>query len=55
MLVHSNGEVMKTLASLSESEKVKPYVSKSLPFEEMTNAHRSVESGKSVGKVIVTI
>ncbi len=55
LLVQSNGEDMNTLNSLMESGALKPHVSKTFPFENMGDAHLLLESGITVGKVIVTL
>ena len=55
MLVQSSGEDMEHLAGLLESRALKPEVSKVFPFEKMGEAHTQVESGKTRGKVIVTV
>lgn len=38
-----------------EDGSVKPHVSKTFAFEKLGEAHTAVESGRTVGKVIVTI
>ncbi len=54
-LVSSNGEEMQQLARLLGSGQVKSHVSLTLPFEQMREAHKQVESGKTRGKVVVTL
>lgn len=54
-LVSSDGESMKEIAGLLEKGIVKPYVSKVFPFEQLAAAHQAVESGRTVGKVVVTV
>jgi len=53
ILVQSNGEDMKNIAQLLESGAIKANVSEIFPFEQMAKAHTSVESGRTVGKVVV--
>ncbi len=53
-MVESNGEDMKAIAELLEKGKIKAHVSQTFPFEEMGKAHEQVESGRTVGKVVVT-
>lgn len=53
ILVQSNGEDMKQLAKLLESGAIKAHVSESFPFEQLAKAHKAVESGRTVGKVVV--
>ncbi|MFC7347903.1 NADP-dependent oxidoreductase [Chryseobacterium zhengzhouense] len=55
ILVQSNGEDMKQIASLLESGAVKPHVSKIFPFEQMSEAHLEQETGRTVGKIVVTL
>ena len=54
-LVESNGEDMKTLADLLEKGILKAHVAKTFPFEEISKAHEAIESGRTVGKVIVSL
>lgn len=55
MLVQSSGEDMQNLASLLEEGALKPEVSVQLPFEKMKEAFTQVASGKTRGKVVVTL
>ncbi|WP_458626574.1 NADP-dependent oxidoreductase [Winogradskyella sp. PC D3.3] len=55
ILVHSSAEDMNTLKGMLESGAIKPNIYKTFTFEDMANAHREVEKGRTVGKVIVTI
>lgn len=54
-LVKSDGKDMNTLKKLLEKEKIKAHVSKTFPFAEMGEAHKQLESGRTVGKVVVTV
>lgn len=54
-LVSSNGGDMKSIAELLEKGVVKSHVFKVFPFENMGEAHVQVETGKTKGKVIVTV
>jgi NADPH:quinone reductase-like Zn-dependent oxidoreductase len=54
-LVESNGEDMKELAQLLSRGILKPHVSKVFPFAQMGEAHLAVDSGRTVGKVVVTL
>ncbi|MBO9658755.1 MAG: NADP-dependent oxidoreductase [Chitinophagaceae bacterium] len=54
-MVESNGDDMKAIAELLGTGKIKSHVSETFPFEEMGKAHEHVESGRTVGKVVVTI
>ena len=46
---------MNTLKDLLETGVLKPHVSKTFPFAELAKAHEQIESGRTVGKVIVTV
>jgi NADPH:quinone reductase-like Zn-dependent oxidoreductase len=51
----SNGADMKSIADLLESGTVKSHVSKIFSFDEMKEAHLQIESGRTVGKIVVTV
>jgi len=53
MLVQSNGDDMNELKGLLETGVLKPHVSRTFAFAEMGKAHQALESGRTVGKVIV--
>jgi NADPH:quinone reductase-like Zn-dependent oxidoreductase len=53
--VQSNGENMKAIADLLESGKMKSVVSKTFDFSEMDKAHLQIESGRTVGKIVVLL
>ena len=55
MLVQSNGDDMQQIASLLESGVLKAHVSETFVFEDMAAAHLQVESGRTVGKVVVIL
>ena len=55
ILVHSSADNMKILKAMLENGTIKPTIYKSFDFEDMANAHRDVELGRTVGKVIVTL
>ncbi len=55
LLVQSNEKDMNTLAGFLENGTIKPHVSKTFSFEEMAQAHAQLESGRTVGKVIVKL
>lgn len=55
LLVQSNGKDMETLAELLASGDLKAHVSKTFAFEDMGKAHEQLESGRTVGKVVVNI
>jgi NADPH:quinone reductase-like Zn-dependent oxidoreductase len=53
LLVQSNGTDMNTLKGMLETGILHPHVSKTFAFVEMADAHAQVESGRTIGKVIV--
>lgn len=55
LLVQSNGKDMDYLAKLLETGKLKSHVSKSFTLDQMADAHQQIESGKTTGKIVVTI
>ncbi|MBC2601345.1 zinc-binding dehydrogenase [Puniceicoccus vermicola] len=55
MSVFPSGDHMQQMASLLDSGKLTPHVSKTFELEEIAAAHREIESGPTVGKVIVDI
>ena len=55
VLVQSSGEDMNTLKDMLEAGELKPHISKTFPFENMAEAHLQIESGRTVGKVVVTL
>ena len=55
LLVKSSGEDMNKLKALLENGRLKPHVSKTFAFEDMGKAHLHLESGRTVGKVVVTM
>jgi NADPH:quinone reductase-like Zn-dependent oxidoreductase len=54
-LVSSNGNDMQMIADYLQKGIVKSHVSKSFAFEAMAQAHEQIESGRTVGKVVVTL
>ncbi len=55
ILVQSNGEDMEQIASFLEKKIIKPHISKTYGFDQMQEAHLQQETGKTVGKLIITI
>lgn len=53
--VQSSGEDMKTIAGLLENGSLKSHISESYTFDQMAAAHRQIESGRTIGKVVVTL
>ena len=55
VMVQSNGADMNTLKQLVENGSLKPHVSKTFPFAELADAHKQIETGRTVGKAVVTM
>jgi NADPH:quinone reductase-like Zn-dependent oxidoreductase len=55
LLVHSNGDDMNQLAVLLAKRKLKSSVSKAFKFDQMADAHSQIESGRTVGKIVVNL
>lgn len=55
LLVQSNGDDMNQLAILLAQGKLKSHVSKIFAFNQMADAHLQVESGRTVGKIVVNV
>jgi NADPH:quinone reductase-like Zn-dependent oxidoreductase len=53
--VESNGEEMQSIAGLLEKGALHSHVSKTFPFTGMAEAHTQVATGKTKGKIVVTI
>ncbi|MET0464996.1 MAG: NADP-dependent oxidoreductase [Chitinophagaceae bacterium] len=54
-MVESNGDDMKAIAGLLETGKLKAHVPQTFSFEDISKAHDLVESGRTVGKVVVSL
>ncbi len=54
-LVHSNGDDMEQIAELMEAGTIKAYIFREYTFEEIAEAHRQIETGKTRGKVVVVL
>lgn len=55
LMVQSQGSDMETLKTLLENKSIKPHVFNTFNFNDMRKAHEQLESGRTVGKVIVTL
>jgi NADPH:quinone reductase-like Zn-dependent oxidoreductase len=53
--VSSNGDDMSNLAHLLGSGAIKSHISKEYAFDEMAEAHQAIESGRTIGKIVVTV
>jgi NADPH:quinone reductase-like Zn-dependent oxidoreductase len=54
-LVQSNGDDMEQLAELLEAGTIKSHIFKEYSFEQMAEAHRQSETGKTRGKIVVVL
>lgn len=54
-LVHSDGDDMQALATLLSERKIHSHVSKVFLFDQMAAAHSQIETGRTVGKLVITI
>jgi len=55
VLVTSNGENMNLLKEMLENGVLKPHVSKTFTFTDLAEAHKQIESGRTVGKTVVVL
>ncbi|AKK73918.1 oxidoreductase [Chryseobacterium sp. P1-3] len=55
MAVYSSGRDMEQIAALLEKGIIKPYVSHVFNFEDMAKAHQQIETGRTIGKVVVEL
>jgi NADPH:quinone reductase len=49
------GETLRTVAELVDAGKLRPHVSQVIPLEEVPAAHRDLESGHVIGKIVVKV
>ncbi|RAW00839.1 NADP-dependent oxidoreductase [Pseudochryseolinea flava] len=54
-MVKSSGDDMKSIAAMLEQKSLRAHVSKVFPFERMSDAHTHLETGRTVGKVVVRL
>ncbi|GGE89005.1 NADPH:quinone reductase [Chishuiella changwenlii] len=55
MSVFSNKHDIESIANLLEQNILKPHISKVFDFDEMHKAHLEIETGRTVGKIVVQI
>ena len=53
--VTSNGDDMRELAALLQSGALRSHISATYPFEDLAKAHDAIETGKTLGKIVVTL
>lgn len=54
-MVESSAADMKVIAQLLEDGVIEPHLSKTFSFDQMPEAHTQLESGRTVGKVVVKV
>ena len=55
VLVQSNGDDMQRLANMLADGQLTAHVSQTFPFSDLPQSHLQLESGRTVGKVVVTV
>ena len=55
MAVYSSGHDMNIIAELLEKGIVKPHISHTYGFDEVAEAHLQIESGRTVGKIVIEV
>lgn len=55
LLVESSGSDMAKIANLLQQGTLKSYVSETFDFEDLGSAHKQLETGRTVGKIVVNI
>ncbi|ATL46986.1 oxidoreductase [Chitinophaga caeni] len=53
-MVQSSGENMKAIADLLANGTLRSHVSTAFSFDDITGAHQQIESGRTVGKIVLT-
>jgi NADPH:quinone reductase-like Zn-dependent oxidoreductase len=54
-LVQSNGDDMEQLAELLEAGTIKPYISKVFSLDQIGEAHKHIETGRTRGKIVINV
>jgi len=54
-LVSSNGDQMKIIAEWLAQDIIKPHISETFTFDQIAKAHKQIESGRTVGKIVVEL
>ncbi|WP_339711629.1 NAD(P)-dependent alcohol dehydrogenase [uncultured Kriegella sp.] len=55
MLTKEKSEHLKKIAALAEEKKLRPFIDKCFPLEEIVNAHEYVDTGHKRGNVVIAI
>ena len=53
--VHTSNVDLEYLTTLAESGQLKPHISQTFPLEQAAAAHRSQETGRTVGKIVLRV
>lgn len=53
--VHPSRAHLELLGALAESGELRPHISRTLPLEEVADAHRALETGRTVGKIVLDV
>ncbi|MGE7435961.1 NADP-dependent oxidoreductase [Kitasatospora sp. NPDC001175] len=53
--VEPDGAALATIAELVEAGRIRPYVEETFPLAEVAKAHARVESGRTQGKIVLTV
>ncbi|NHA03406.1 NADP-dependent oxidoreductase [Mucilaginibacter sp. HC2] len=53
--VKSSGDDMRVLAKLLSNGALKPHIAQSFELDEISRAHQQIETGRTVGKIVVTL
>jgi NADPH:quinone reductase-like Zn-dependent oxidoreductase len=54
-MVQSNGDDMEQLAELLEAGTIKPYISKVFSLDQIGEAHKHIETGRTRGKIVISL
>jgi NADPH:quinone reductase-like Zn-dependent oxidoreductase len=55
VFVRPNGDILKRVSKFVEEGKIRSFVERTFPLQEIGFAHDSVEAGHTLGKIVVTI
>ena len=55
ILVHPSREHLEYFSRLVESGQLKPHISQTFPLEQVADAHRTLETGRTVGKIVLEV
>lgn len=55
ILVYPSREQLELLSKLVESGQLRPHISQTFPLERVADAHRALETGRTVGKIVLEV